>query len=129
VLAATAAALTLFMIGYAEFVMPAAGAYLLFWFGTNREIPLHNWGKYGDFSYGLYVFGWPVQQTVIHFMGAKIHPLMLFAISFAITTVFAVASWYCVERPFLRMKKKPVAKPVAVPLGDAADAATVRASA
>ncbi|MGF6371303.1 peptidoglycan/LPS O-acetylase OafA/YrhL [Paraburkholderia sp. RAU6.4a] len=52
----------------------------------------------GDFSYGVYVFGWPIQQTLVTVfphMGVAAH------IVFAMSTSIAVASvsWYAVEKP------------------------------
>jgi peptidoglycan/LPS O-acetylase OafA/YrhL len=52
----------------------------------------------GDFSYGVYVYGWPVAQTVVH-LQPGIGPVALAVSSLAATLPFAIASWYAVERP------------------------------
>jgi peptidoglycan/LPS O-acetylase OafA/YrhL len=52
----------------------------------------------GDFSYGVYVYGWPVQQAVYHLWPhAGIHANQV--ISTAAALLLGIASWYSVERP------------------------------
>lgn len=53
-----------------------------------------------DFSYGIYIYGWPVAQTLVH-LQPGIGPGALALASLAATLPFAVASWYIVERPSL----------------------------
>lgn len=87
-------------------VMPAAGAYLIFWFAFNRAIPLQHFGRRGDFSYGVYVYGWPVQQTVIWAFAGRLPPIALFALATAGATLLAVGSWRLIEEPCLRLKRR-----------------------
>lgn len=57
----------------------------------------------GDFSYGLYVYAWPVQQLVF----AAHHPMSPYvniALSFAVTMVLAALSWRFVEKPAIDLK-------------------------
>lgn len=54
-----------------------------------------------DLSYGLYIYGWPVAQTLIH-LRPGLSPAELAALSLASTLPFAAASWHLVERPALR---------------------------
>ncbi|MDG3042515.1 acyltransferase family protein [Roseicyclus marinus] len=53
-----------------------------------------------DISYGVYIYGWPVMQTIVHLV-PEIGPLALAAASLAATLPFAIASWHLVERPAL----------------------------
>jgi peptidoglycan/LPS O-acetylase OafA/YrhL len=105
---------------YVEFLLPVVLPYFLFAAAFSRHLPLNNWAKYGDFSYGLYLYGWPVQQVIIMWSGGKIPPLGVFAIATVVTLAIAVGSWYAIERPFLRLKpkKKPakIEPPLAPPL-------------
>jgi peptidoglycan/LPS O-acetylase OafA/YrhL len=56
--------------------------------------------KYGDFSYGVYIYAWPVQQLVVWFgVSVWLNSLTLAAI---ITLFCAALSWHAVERPALR---------------------------
>jgi peptidoglycan/LPS O-acetylase OafA/YrhL len=105
-LAAGALFLALFIYPLYDVAMPIAGTYLAFWFAFNPEIRLHRFGKHGDFSYGLYVYGWPVQQTVIWLSAGRVAPLTLFLSSLTVALGLAVGSWHVVEQPFLRLKAR-----------------------
>ena len=70
------------------------------------DIPfLHDFGKFGDFSYGMYVYAFPVQQTFVHFFRAYSTPLRLFVVSFLTTLCLAALSWHFIEKPVLKLKK------------------------
>jgi peptidoglycan/LPS O-acetylase OafA/YrhL len=61
-------------------------------------------GRYGDFSYGMYLYAFPTQQALTLAGGARwSHSAYLMA-SFGVTLLLAVASWHAVERPALRLK-------------------------
>jgi len=56
-----------------------------------------------DYSYGIYIWHYPVLQSVL-VLNPEIHPSMLLAISSPIILLFAGLSWHLVERPALRLK-------------------------
>ncbi|MFP3556262.1 acyltransferase [Paraburkholderia sp. SIMBA_049] len=59
----------------------------------------------GDFSYGVYVFGWPVQNTFANiFPHSGIHgnQIMTFACAF----LLAVGSWFLIEKPCIALGHK-----------------------
>lgn len=66
--------------------------------------------SYGDFSYGVYLFGFPIQQTVSFFSNNSLSFFEHLLISLALTLALAVLSWNFIEKPFLRMKNYPFAK-------------------
>jgi len=59
--------------------------------------------RYGDFSYGLYIYAFPVQQTFVAIFGVVLLPVNIVAV-ITISAAFAAASWYLVESPALRLK-------------------------
>lgn len=59
----------------------------------------------GDFSYGVYLIGWPVGQVVALMWGASITTTIVIGISLPITYLLAMASWKLIEQPALAMKK------------------------
>ena len=71
---------------------------------ANTEGRLNYAGEYGDFTYGTYVFSFPVQQILVS--KEIINPYNLFFITIAIVLPLAVLSWKFIESPFLRLKKK-----------------------
>jgi peptidoglycan/LPS O-acetylase OafA/YrhL len=60
----------------------------------------------GDVSYGIYVYAFPVQQSVAHMWGSGLGPLTMLAIAFPITYALAFASWRLIERPALALKRR-----------------------
>lgn len=58
----------------------------------------------GDYSYGIYLYGFPIQQMVVHYLG-PVHPLEIFAIASPVVVLLAIFSWHCVEKPTLRLRK------------------------
>ena len=85
-------------------VLPLSGAILLFAFAFAPRLNLRAWGRRGDFSYGIYLYAFPIQQLLLRFLNPHIPPLALFGMSFPLTLACAVASWRGVEKPFLRLK-------------------------
>jgi len=78
-------------------------AYSLLAIAFDTTFQIHRFAKYGDFSYGLYLYGFPVKQAIIFFAGAMI-PGTLFMIAFPVTLLLAWLSWRYVEAPLLRKK-------------------------
>lgn len=58
-----------------------------------------------DYSYGLYVYAFPIQQAIVWAVPG-IAPLPLFAAALAATLVVAAASWHMLESPALRLKSR-----------------------
>jgi peptidoglycan/LPS O-acetylase OafA/YrhL len=59
--------------------------------------------KIGDYSYGLYIYAFPVQQAVAA-VTPGIMPMDMFAVSFVIILLLAIASWHVIEKPALQYK-------------------------
>lgn len=58
----------------------------------------------GDISYGLYIYGWPVAQSVL-LIAPELGPIALAAVSLAVASLLAVGSWRLIERPALDLKR------------------------
>jgi peptidoglycan/LPS O-acetylase OafA/YrhL len=82
-----------------------AGSYLLFYLAFANMPLLANFGKLPDVSYGLYLYGWPIQKLFIWFYPG-ISPWTLFALSAVAAIVTGWASWHLVEKRFIRSKRK-----------------------
>ena len=66
-----------------------------------------NYTRYGDFSYGLYIYAWPIQQAAGMFFGFKAEMFPIFmATSFVATLICAILSYHLIERPALRLKNR-----------------------
>ncbi len=62
-----------------------------------------------DLSYGVYLYGWPVQQAVVALFPAA-GALALFFPALALTLAVAALSWYLVEKPALGLKRRLLAR-------------------
>lgn len=77
--------------------------YLVLYLGQLTS-PLSRTGKYGDFSYGLFLFSFPVQQCIVmHSKGNISIPFMIF-LSMILTLPFAILSWKWIESKALKYK-------------------------
>lgn len=70
---------------------------------------LGNFGRYGDFSYGVYIVHFPILQGLIAYgsVGSAPWEALLAAIALVITA--AILLWHFVEKPFLRRSSHYVA--------------------
>jgi len=59
--------------------------------------------KVGDYSYGLFLYGYPVQQLVAHAL-PQAGPWTMLALALPIALGCAALSWHLVEKPALRLK-------------------------
>jgi peptidoglycan/LPS O-acetylase OafA/YrhL len=68
----------------------------------------NNFGKYGDFTYGLYIYHFPIIQLFRQYdLFEKYNPILMAFCVVSITFFFAVFSWFFIEKRFLdRYKKK-----------------------
>lgn len=80
-------------------------AYGTLWFAYQPYFQEYRITRYGDFSYGIYIYAFPVQQTLVHFFHFQ-QPWKLFLTAFPITLSLAILSWFYIERPALRQKRK-----------------------
>jgi len=82
-----------------------AFAYLTAIIGLTGLPPLPFFHR-GDYSYGIYIYGFPIQQAIAHFLPEHRIWWINFAIALPVTLLFAVASWHLVEKPFLKLRKR-----------------------
>lgn len=87
----------------APWLFALALAYFCFWFAYRTPA----WRKlqaWGDPSYGIYLWGWPVQQVLVSVMPGM-RPWHNFLLAAAIATCFGYLSWWLLERPVLALKQ------------------------
>jgi len=83
--------------------------YAVFCFSYIPSGFIRNFNKLGDYSYGLYIYAFPIQQSLIALMPG-IQPVPLFFAAFPSTLFFAIMSWHFIEKPAMTYKDK--AQPV-----------------
>lgn len=107
-------------------LFPLFGCYLALWLALNPRFPVIPAARFGDLSYGLYIYGWPVEQAVIWLRGGHAAWWQVFATALPAAAALAFLSWRLVESPALRLKPGP--RQPGTHLRGAAISATLRAS-
>ena len=77
---------------------------------STRVLPVIPAARFGDLSYGLYIYGWPVEQAVVWLLGGRALWWQVLALALPATAALAFLSWHLVERRALQLK--PGARPV-----------------
>jgi peptidoglycan/LPS O-acetylase OafA/YrhL len=78
--------------------------YLLFVVGY-ASLPQLRWiTRPGDVSYGIYIFAFPIQQSIMN-AWPDLGPWAALAVATPLTYAVAFASWRLIERPSLRFKR------------------------
>lgn len=57
----------------------------------------------GDYSYGVYLWAFPIQQAIAYFFDIQ-EPVYLTLAAMPIAYIFGMMSWHFIEHPFLRLK-------------------------
>lgn len=78
--------------------------YILIYLAYIPSGPIRLFNKLGDYSYGLYIYAFPIQQLLMHYYPAT-GAAELLVMSFSITLIVAVASWHFIERSALALKR------------------------
>ena len=79
--------------------------YILVYVGMVKIPPLPIY-RHGDYSYGVYLYGYPIQQVIVMLFPSVTSPYLHFAISLPLVMLVAMFSWHCIEKPILRVRKK-----------------------
>lgn len=61
-----------------------------------------NFGRYGDFSYGIYIIHFPILQLLIAYSSFGAAPWSALLAATALVMAAAILLWHFVEKPFLR---------------------------
>lgn len=77
---------------------PVFGSFLIIRLALAPRLPPIRAARFGDLSYGLYIYGWPIEQCVVYARGGHIAWWALFLIAVAITVPTAFLSWHLVEK-------------------------------
>lgn len=71
---------------------------------------LGDFGRYGDFSYGIYILHFPILQIFISNHFFKNNPLIFIVVITTILLIFSVLLWHFIERPFLKKSSHYIAE-------------------
>lgn len=60
----------------------------------------------GDYSYGIYLYGFPLQQTILALFPGMTSVALFFALAFVASLAMAALSWNFIEKPILRLRRR-----------------------
>ncbi len=89
-----------FRLAFATF-----GAYLVIYLAFAPSVRLPSLARWGNLSYGIYIFAWPIQQTVALLLGAAVTWYWDTVLSLPAILSLAWFSWHFVEKPALSLKR------------------------
>lgn len=109
--AALVALLLILIAGAGRSLAALPVAYLCMWIGIALPPSFRRIGRRNDLSYGLYLYGFPVQQLLV-FLGANALGLPIYVLlSILATLPMAAMSWFLIESPSMRLKRLVGARP------------------
>lgn len=79
---------------------------LTLWLGLRSTPLLRSAARFGDLSYGIYIYAFFVQQVSVHIWPGPVGLLPTLAVSVVVTTAIAWLSWHGIEAPALRLKRR-----------------------
>jgi peptidoglycan/LPS O-acetylase OafA/YrhL len=85
-----------------RYVVPLFASYFTVYLGLLNP-PRNRLVLGGDYSYGLYLYGYPIQQAVAAFPQTREWWINL-AISLPLAIVFAAGSWHLLEKRVLKLR-------------------------
>ncbi|MFW2829317.1 acyltransferase family protein [Sphingomonas sp. ID0503] len=92
-------------------LIPPLLAYAIFYLGFHPTCRLPHAARYGDFSYGAYLYAFPIQQMLVASLKGTIPFPAFVVLSLVLSVLAGVASWYLVEQWFLPRVRRIQAKP------------------
>lgn len=82
---------------------PIATAYAVLWLAA--WLPFRHFDRKIDLSYGVYIYAYPIQQSLILLGVSRSSPPLYFGLTVILTAALATFSWFLIERPALRFKR------------------------
>lgn len=106
--ALAALALLIVSVPLRQFILlfPLTGCYVALWLALHPRLPKLRAARWGDLSYGLYIYGWPSEQLVIWLKNGHAAWWQVFGGGLLIAGALAFVSWHLIERPALRLKPR-----------------------
>jgi peptidoglycan/LPS O-acetylase OafA/YrhL len=89
----------------AELGLFVLGGYIVFWFAFRTPPRVLSRLLRDDVSYGLYLYAWPIQNTIVYYH-RSISPWLLLPVSLCAAAALGFVSWRLIEKPALALKPR-----------------------
>lgn len=94
------------LLGRLQAMFALAGSYCVICLAYMGDWGARMRRRMGDYSYGIYLFGFPVQQAVVALLGTGISWYQNFLVSMPVILLLAMLSWRMVEEPALALRER-----------------------
>jgi len=89
-----------------QLLKPVAFGFMVFYITYSFKF-LNNFGKYGDFTYGIYIYHFPLIQLFVSLGLFNKYPSFLVCVLvLMLTLVLSILSWYLIELPYLSKNRR-----------------------
>jgi peptidoglycan/LPS O-acetylase OafA/YrhL len=92
------------LLGHLPLFFVLFGSYFIIYIVLVPNIRIPFSKNLSNYSYGIYLYAFPIQQWVVSIYKGKIVPLEDFIIAFPIALIFAILSWHLIEKKFQLLK-------------------------
>ncbi|MDP4023152.1 hypothetical protein Q8W71_10995 [Methylobacterium sp. NEAU 140] len=69
------------------------------------DVPVPGLLRRGDYSYGIYLYGWPIQQAMVTLVPVR-DTAQQILLALPCILLFAMVSWHAIERPILGLRRR-----------------------
>lgn len=83
--------------------------YAFFWLGYGTKRKFSSFAQHGEFSYGIYLWGWPIQQMLILAWPGAMLPMTNALIACVLAILGGIANYWIVDVPVKRFQKRHMA--------------------
>ena len=89
-----------------QLLKPIVFGFMVFYIAYSFKF-LNHFGKYGDFTYGIYIYHFPIIQLFVSLgLFKTLHPVIVCTSVLMITLILAVLSWHFIEIPYLSKNRR-----------------------
>lgn len=89
---------------HGAYYLPIPATYITVYLGLLNPRPIRLVAS-GDYSYGLYLYGYPLQQAAASIGPGMQHWWVNIALALPAAFIIAILSWHCIERPMLALRR------------------------
>jgi peptidoglycan/LPS O-acetylase OafA/YrhL len=93
-----------FFLGLFQYILFITLPYFVLYLAFLPVPALNRFGNSGDYSYGLYIYGYPIQKTIVYYLG-NLPIFEMIIVSLICIFPMAYLSWHCIEKRALSLKK------------------------
>lgn len=79
--------------------------YMMAFLGWGTKRKFSTFAKHGEFSYGIFLWGWPVQQTLVYLWPTAMFPIQNAVLALCIALVLGILNDLLIDKPIKRWRK------------------------